>query len=186
MSATYLDIAAIDVEKDVDAFKSKFASYPETQSIQPQMRSQSMNALTSIITATQGAKRQNLSNSAGSLESPKRIAVPTNGKLSPASSADLEKNDSQTDETSATESDDDDVDETTSHDESDSDKEIVQVQRRHSRVITDEDDDDDDDVVEQRNNKPTVRNSKTQAKSGAIPRKPPVPLVRFSKIAHPS
>lgn len=191
LSATYQDIIAIDVHKDIDAFKSKFLLQPENKSLQPQMRSQSMNALTAIFPTSKGVKRQNLSNSAGSLESPKRNAAQSNGKSSPASSVDMEVVNSLSEETLASESDDDDdgneIDETTSHDESDSDKETVQVRRRVNRIATDDDDDDEEDEydVEPRKSKLAGKNSKAFAKNQAkqdASKKPPVPLVRLSKI----
>lgn len=187
LSATYQDIAAIDVTKDIEAFKSKFLLQPENKMLQQQMRSQSMNALTSTFPSSKVAKRQHLSNSAGSLESQKRVPAQSNGKMSPASSGELEAGTSQTD--TATESDDDDdVADSTSQDDSDSDKEIVQVQRRRrfNRMATDDEKDDETDV-EREKNKYTGRSSnafaKTPGKQGATKR-PPVPQVRLSKLPH--
>lgn len=179
LSATYQDIVAIDVDKDVDAFKSKFLLHSENKSLQQQVRAQSMNALTSIFASSKGANRQNLSNSSASLESAKRVPMHSNGKMSAGSSIESERVGSQTDESSATESDDDVADETTSHDESDSDKEIVGVGRRFSRMAPNEDD-------EERNSYSKGRSSsafaKTQGKQDPM-KKPPVPQVRLSKIA---
>lgn len=190
LSATYQDIVAIDVDKDVDAFKSKFLLHSENKSLQQQVRAQSMNALTSIFASSKGGKRQNLSNSSASLESVKRVPAHSNGKLSPGRSIESEKVDSDTDESSATESDDDVADETTSHDESDSDREIVGVRRRFSPTVATEYDEDEDDVEEKRNSNLKGRTSssfaKTQGKQDSM-KKPPVPQVRLSKIAqyHP-
>lgn len=190
LSATYQDIVAIDVVNDVDAFKSKFSLHPENKSLQQQIRAQSMNALTSIFGSSKGGKRQNLSNSAASLESATRAPTHTQGKLTPASSIESERVGSQTDESSATESDDDEADETTTHDESDSDKEMVGVRRRFSRMVVNEEVEEGGDVESQKRCNLQGRSSsafaKAQGKQDAI-KKPPVPQVRLSKIAqcHP-
>lgn len=176
LSATYQDIAAIDVDKDIDAFKSKFLLHPENKTLQQQIRAQSMNALTSMFASS---KRQNLSNSTASLESAKRMPAHSNGKLTSGSSIESERVDSQTDESSATESDDDVADETTTHDESDSDTDIVEVRRRFSRMVAN--DEDGGDVGEQKKNDSQGRNSSAFAKDAM--KKPPVPQVRLSKIA---
>lgn len=184
LSATYQDIVAIDVTKDVDAFKNKFLPQSNgVSSLQQQMRSQSMNALTSITPVPKNTKTSNQLNGASSLESLRHIASQSNGKQSPNSSADMVRVVSQSDMTSSTDSsdddDDDDADETDSQLVSDSEREVVQIRRRLNQMTTDDDDEDDD---RPQYNKPIGRTSKATFKQ-EMTRKTPVPLVRMSKLA---
>lgn len=182
LSATYQDIVAIDVDRDIDAFKSKFSLHTENK-LQPQMRSQSMNALTAPLLSLKGAKRETLSSSAGSLASPRRVVGLSNGQLSPASSAELDEADSMSDETSTSGSDEDDndADETTSQDESDGNRGIFHARSRPMRVTADDDDEDEDYSVQQKG-KMSSR-APTKPKGTQEVTKKPVPRARLSKIA---
>lgn len=171
LSAVYQDVAAIDEEADIEEFKSKFMP-EESQMLKPQMRSQSMGALTTIAQPSNGGNKRNLSSSTYSLDSPNHGSHPIEpkGKMSPSRSVDLERIDSVSEDFSQTETEE-------GEDEiSASSLSIDQV--RPVKKFMQTDDEEDDDVIVQPNGKSKKKNNAFAEKSVDQKGKSPKPLPR--------
>lgn len=161
LSATYQDLANVDEERDLDEFRENFAPTTEGKSLKPEMRSQSMN----VLSTTSGTN--SLAETRKSATSSQSLDVIDSKKTSAAKENQL--SDIQTDEMTQTETEEE-------SDEDDEDESAATESNTHDDKDKSEghnESDDDDVFIRQR------QSDKGQNENKFVPK--PIPRARLTK-----